>query len=584
MSVVHRWFESGSYSLLGHVHVPEPGRHRLGVLIVPPFGWESVCSYRPLRQLAGMFAENGFPTLRFDLPGTGDSSGGPQDTGLFDAWVASIGDAAEELRAATGVEEVAVLGIHLGATLAVISAVLGSNLHDLILWGPATTGRSLLRELRAFSNMELPEYSTGQPPPPPPFPGLEIAGFLITPETQQALEATDLSTFPSRKGRRVLLLSRDDFPVDSKFFRAVENSGCPVEVKIGTGYAAMMAQPHEVDPPFETGHTIVDFLRRSPMTAGTLLANRPAARNSTKIARSDVVETAYLIERPTGPSFGVLAEPVHDGARSDLCVLLLNAGAIHHIGPNRMWVEAARRWATRGVTSLRLNVPGIGESEGESNLDIPGLYQEQLVEEVEAAMDSLRSGIGFRNFAAIGLCSGAFWAFHAAIRNREVRSAILLNPRLFFWDPEVDCRRTLRRAVKGLTDWTDWRRLARGKVPLRSISRAAEIAIDRLRHLPAQAQPPRQIPATELARAWAAIEKNQSRVAFIFTEGEPLLCEMEEEGQLPPQTNPRIRCHRVANSGHTFRPMWAQVAAHELIDREIDAIVRECPQSVLQQT
>jgi len=78
-----------------------------------------------------------------------------------------------------------------------------------------------------------------------------------------------------------------------------------------------------------------------------------------------------------------------------------------------------------------------------------------------------------------------------------------------------------------------------------------------------------------MAEAWKALDRNQSRLTLIFTEGEPLLREMEEEGHLPPETDSRVRCIRLANCGHTFRPLWAQRTAHELIDRELEAIMSQ---------
>ena len=78
-----------------------------------------------------------------------------------------------------------------------------------------------------------------------------------------------------------------------------------------------------------------------------------------------------------------------------------------------------------------------------------------------------------------------------------------------------------------------------------------------------------------MADAWKALDRNQSRLTLIFTEGEPLLREMEEEGHLPQETHSRVRCIRLANCGHTFRPLWAQKTAHELIDRELEAIMSE---------
>jgi len=225
MSTEHRWFSSGKYSLLGHVESPEGSCGSRGILIVPPFGWEDVCSYRPLRFLARTLAGNGIPSLRFDLPGTGDSSGDACDTGLFSAWVQAVGDAADDLRACTGVQEVAVLGVRMGAILGLLAAARGANLQDLILWGPSVAGRPVVRELRAFSKLTRAEYSNGAPTPPQPIPGLEIGGFLLAPETQRALENLDLSELPPMPGRRALILTRDDQPADDQLVAALQASG-----------------------------------------------------------------------------------------------------------------------------------------------------------------------------------------------------------------------------------------------------------------------------------------------------------------------------------------------------------------------
>jgi pimeloyl-ACP methyl ester carboxylesterase len=570
MSTVHRWFRSGAYSLLGHIDAPE-ARQNLGVLIVPPFGWEDICSYRPLRFLARTLAASGIPVMRFDLPGTGDSTGNALDSGLFEAWVESIDDAAAELRAVAGVDHIAVFGIRLGAVLALTAAARGSNLQDLILWGATATGRAMLRELRAFGNLEGLEYRNGDPTASALLPGVEIGGFLISPETQQALEHLALSPLPDMARRRVLLLSRDDLPTDAKLARALQSAGCGVEAGNGRGYAAMMALPHEGIPPFAVARSIVDFLsRRSVQPVSATNLPQTAAIDG---AGSGGNETIYTVDRSSDRLFGILTEPAPAVSTNEWSILFLNAGAVRHSGPNRMWVEAARRWASRGVTSLRLDLTGIGESDGRETLSTEGLYQEHLVEQIQLTMDSLRSRLGVHRFVAIGLCSGAFWAFQAAVRSAEIRAAILLNPRLFFWDPEVDRRRLLRRTVQGLSSWDDWRRLVRGDVPLESIRQVARIAVETMQV--GNGDRPLQIPRERMAEAWAAIQRNGTRMTLVFTEGEPLLREMEEEGQLPPETCSRVQCLRVPNGGHTFRPLWAQKLAHELIDRELSAILDE---------
>ena len=182
----HFWIRSASYSLLAHLDLSETYNGSVGAIIVPPFGWEDICSYRPLRSLGRNLAAAGIPTLRFDLPGTGDSSGRLSDPDLLGAWTRSVADAAAEFKIMTGVRHVAIVGVRLGAMIALAAASGGAPIDDLVLWGASTTGRSMLRELRAFRDMESTEYD--EKPQMEGQPGLEVAGFHLNAETENALE------------------------------------------------------------------------------------------------------------------------------------------------------------------------------------------------------------------------------------------------------------------------------------------------------------------------------------------------------------------------------------------------------------
>jgi len=554
----HHWFVSRDVPLLGHIHHAQ-ATSGLGLLIVPPFGWEDICTYRPLRAVARLLAEAGIPVMRFDLPGTGDSGGSLHDDALVDHWIDAVSSAAEELRGATGVRDVAVLGVRLGAMLALAAAARGADIQDLILWGGQANGRGYLREIKAFKNLEVQEYAVDEPAPPQPVPGIEAGGFLIPPGVEASLNKLNLSSLPLMEDRRVMLLSRDEMPVDNPLKNALEAAGARIEIFRGLGYGAMNAIPHEVEWPRATAVAMREWLltrEDTPPAQAPAAVTMPRGR-----VTAGLTETAIEIDG----NFGVLCEPTMAQSAGGWCLLFLNAGAIRHIGPGRLWVDAARRWAARGVPSLRLDLSDIGESEGvDQPLPVDVLYRESLVEQVQAAMDELERRTGARRFILTGLCAGAFWAFHTAVLSDRVRSTVLINPRLFFWDPAVDRRRNERRSVGAIAKGSAWKRLLRGEVPADRLAKAAKGFIDRLAN---PAPSVKQIPAEALKTAMRRLQHHNARMLWVFTEGEPLLQELEDEGQLPPW----VPCVRLKNAGHTFRPLWAQAELSRLLDAEITA-------------
>ena len=112
------YFGPPGQSILGTYHFPGPQMTReVAVVLVPPWGEEYYRSHRAYRHLAALLAGAGFPTLRFDFFGCGDSEGEGEHARLHQ-WIADISRAIKTVRKKCGLAKICLIGYRLGATLA----------------------------------------------------------------------------------------------------------------------------------------------------------------------------------------------------------------------------------------------------------------------------------------------------------------------------------------------------------------------------------------------------------------------------------------------------------------------------------
>jgi uncharacterized protein len=141
------YFGPTDRQLFGLYHAPQPIHERdCGVVLCNPWGQEFVRAHRAISQLALRLARQGFPVLRFDFYGTGDSNGEDAD-GTLDQWLADIRTAIQELKRRARVERVFLAGLRLGASLAALVASGRDDVEGLVLWEPAAQGSEYLQDL-----------------------------------------------------------------------------------------------------------------------------------------------------------------------------------------------------------------------------------------------------------------------------------------------------------------------------------------------------------------------------------------------------------------------------------------------------
>ena len=258
----------------------------VGVLLVPPFGWEELASYRSRRAWAEDLCAHGHPVVRLDLPGTGDSSGGPADRG-------TLGDVAQApwrslpagFAPTPAHGTVTAVGIGLGGLLAYEAALRG-DVDDLVLWATPGHGRSYVRELVAFSAHETARIVEAGAPDPPPLPEgwLAPSGFLLAPETVADLKALDLTERPLPSSARVLVLDRDGVKPDARLSSAIVEAGADLTVQPGAGYAEMLTDPDQARAPREVFDRTRAWLAHGAAAAGRAANGMPRGRRGRRRA------------------------------------------------------------------------------------------------------------------------------------------------------------------------------------------------------------------------------------------------------------------------------------------------------------
>jgi alpha-beta hydrolase superfamily lysophospholipase len=520
-----------------HAHARDGASTRgLAVVLCNPLGYEGMSVHRTYRHLAERLAHRGFFALRFDYDGTGNSAGRSDDPGRVRAWLDSIKAAVDEARSLSGVHQVALFGIRFGATLAAQAAAEQGDIECLIQWAPIVSGRVYTRELRALRMLN----ATKIPAPQPVDGGEDVAGYFLSSETLADLSALDLLSTANPGARRALVLPRNERAFDeTRLVEHLNARGTDARLCQDASYGRMMRDdPYETVVPIATLDVIADWLCEVRYSDGRAVGATTPARHALALpARRDevgVVETPLLFGRRDDQRlFGVLTEPsvpVHADRRPVL--LFLNVGANHHVGPHRMNVDFARHFASLGYLSFRFDVAGLGESPASPGTSENRIYTRDSIADVQSAMTLLGERRNAKRFVLIGLCSGAYLAFHTTVEDKRVASQILLSSYAFEWQEGDSVTPTERKPynstrsyARALFDHRVWVRALRGEVNIHGITR---ILVERLQTQVAAELPylmarlrGQSAPRNDIERAFHAICDRgiPSLLLFSFNDG-----------------------------------------------------------------
>jgi alpha-beta hydrolase superfamily lysophospholipase len=494
------YFGRSQRPFFGWLHASEEPRG-VGLLVCNPFGNEAVCAHRSIRHLCEEASRLGIPALRFDYDGTGDSAGDDNDPHRVEAWIESILLAADELKRAAGVDSLCFLGIRLGAALAATAATRRDDVVAFIALAPVTSGKAYLREMRLLqraidAKRDLVREAADDT--------LEAAGFVVSATTQTSLAALDLAKLERVPAPNVLALDRAELPGNSSWIQHLRNGGAEVDSVSVTGYTEMMLDSHESVVPRDMIKTAVGWLsqllhqgvtkkadtkRSVALKINAILegASPRVVPSVAEPAEVDVTEPDIAVREQavqfgrTKALFAILSAPqtppetILPGAGKAL--LLLSSGATHHVGPNRLYVTIARHFARLGYTVLRMDIAGIGDSPPRRGEPENLVYTRRANRDVAAGIEYLRSVWSIENVQAVGLCSGAYNAFKAAVARLPLSGVVLINPLTFYWKkgmslafPEYRVAADIKRYRRNIFQPQSWVKMLRGDVNLWELS------------------------------------------------------------------------------------------------------------------
>jgi alpha-beta hydrolase superfamily lysophospholipase len=590
------YFASEGRRLFGWLH--RPARERTAdtaVVICKPIGYEAVCAHRGVRAFAQQAAASGVATLRFDYLGTGDSEDIHAQADQLEVWTRDVVAAVAEMRRRTGVENVCLLGFRLGALLAVLAARRCQDVRALILVAPVLNGARYLRELRTARLAGLLNSHSDGEPSSARMAGetcleegsIEVSGFLLSAATVTALSHVDLTTAGASQLTEALVIDRTDLPTAREWTEALATLGVHTRYVALQGFVEMMmtSSLFAVVPEAMVA-TVREWLLRFQASArGRSLERAPGATSPPVLSIAvDGFPNDVLTERPVlfgarDSLFGIVTEPRAGEARRR-AVILINAGADYHIGPSRIYVSLARRWARRGYVVLRMDFAGLGDSPTRAGRPDNEVFPPAALDDIQAAIELVRARYETQDITLAGLCSGAYHSLRAAVAGAPVKRILLVNPQTFFWKDGAELKDIqLTEVVSGPRAYRErflslvhWRRLLLGQL---DVSRALRVSAQRLglalesasRELARRLGTP--LPH-DLGAELEAIGARGVRTVVVFARGDPGFDVLRlQGGSSIKRLGDLCRIHMISSADHTFTQMGPRAALEEILSKEL---------------
>lgn len=387
---------------------PESGDVAGALLIVPPLVEERKALLPPLTEFSRKIAsENSIASLRVDFSGTGDSEGELTEASVAE-WIGEITAAAAILKEACPSAEIALLGVRTGAMLALSTTSAVAGVSSVLLWDPVTGDESVRQWLQRRMVNDMMAYGKARVSRQALLAELENGGTV------------DLDGFPL-SGRLYSGLKSLSYPAAFAAETHVVISGRPLPSLQKWADAVRNVSLEEVKvPPYWNSVGYIDTLPLQNPSADWLAGRFGNAKGKFDFAkipfRDDAAERIVEI-----PSCGHTVRGVFRNGGSSGAVLFLGGWSGDRQGPHRIFAEYAGKLSDSGVSSLRIDYLGRGESDlSHSETDI-----QTMAQNAADAIERLCAETGLQSADVVAICSGCKVAITLSTLSARVRDMVL---------------------------------------------------------------------------------------------------------------------------------------------------------------
>lgn len=247
--------------LFGCSHPPTGGPQRdLTPVLCYPLGQEYGYSHRAFLHLASRLASQGFHVGRFEYFGTGDSGGDDRDASLS-GWIDDISTAIEESRRALRVRHIALIGLRLGAALAMQAAVNRGDVAHLVLWDPIINGREYFEQMKVLHQERLwghffepPAVQQANERPS------ELLGIRMNDRLIDELCALDLLAIDTKPARSALVFDSHGTSSAALLADHLQSLNVDVSYESVPGFSIWAEDPDKGLVPHQTLQSIVTWM------------------------------------------------------------------------------------------------------------------------------------------------------------------------------------------------------------------------------------------------------------------------------------------------------------------------------------